>query len=73
MEDDGQVCVPFDKRAPDPNRFTDNFHEFKPFHDFFPDDAQLHFRQPVTHTAMYTEPERQVLSWFGAIDDKFVW
>ena len=67
-----QVRVTFYERRPSSFRLANHFNEAEAFHDLFPDDSKLHFSQPVTHTAVNAEAEREVLTGLGSINDELV-
>ena len=72
MHRDRQLRIALHERRVGALRLADDFDEAEPLHDFFPDDPQLHFGQPVAHAAMDAETERQVVARLRPIDDELV-
>src|SRR5690606_25614552 len=57
---------------PDPLRRSDDFDDGEAGEDLFPEDAQLHLRQPVADAPMDPEAEGQMLPGARSIDDEAI-
>ena len=69
MQSNWEFCVTPNKRRESPLFFADYFDMLKTLHYLFPKDLELLFSSSVTHTSVYSESERQVISGIGSIDD----
>ena len=72
MDANRQTHVALYKIRKSPFRFSHNFNIAESLHDFFPEDAKLHFGQAIAHATVNAIPKRQVLSDIVTIDDKFI-
>ena len=57
MQSNGHVLDPPDEVVGQALDLANDFDPVEALHDLFPQHAQLHLRQPVTHAAMHAETE----------------
>jgi len=69
MQPHGHILDATNKVIGQPLHIADHLDMVKPLHDFLPENAQLHLRQPIAHTTMHTEAEGYVGPGILTIND----